>query len=342
VEGVPSMSVLNRNELYTRIVNAIQASNWQVLWPSSMAVVPLDLRVFHKDASVTLRIYIRNLTHGGKTRNKNEYRIQRQGDRFQIEKNFQTLVLGWWDDAGVFAGFDVRKHAGTPGNPSSIQVKKSTLRKAAQVGMAAHEKGNEEIAIAFRPELFMEYVNNLESLHDFGESIIDLRAFKDLLDDATKHDFVLKDDDLSRFSHQRRQTVVTIIRKIRESTFTKRVLSAYGHQCSFCPVQLDLVEGAHILPVAYDDSTDQTSNGIALCSLHHRAYDLGLITMDETYETMINEKRIQQLQKARRDGGVEFFRKSLRRHIRLPKAPNHRPLKAFIRKANELRGWSLH
>jgi len=60
-------------------------------------------------------VYVWHLTHGGgKARPKNEYRIQITGvDHFEPLHGGKTLILGWWKDAEVFAGFDVRKHLGT-------------------------------------------------------------------------------------------------------------------------------------------------------------------------------------------------------------------------------------
>lgn len=65
--------------------------------------------------------------------------------------------------------------------------------------------------------------------------------------------------------------------------FARAVSYAYGHRCMFCGAKLggvaDIrsgIESAHILAwSAYD--LDVVQNGIALCKLHHWAFDAGLI-----------------------------------------------------------------
>jgi putative restriction endonuclease len=40
---------------------------------------------------------------------------------------------------------------------------------------------------------------------------------------------------------------------------------------------LKLPDAAHIVPVTFPDSTDEVTNGLGLCRLHHGAYDNGLL-----------------------------------------------------------------
>jgi len=86
-------------------------------------------------------------------------------------------------------------------------------------------------------------------------------------------------------------------------------------------------------------STDETSNGLALCALHHRAYDTGLVTLNKKYQILYNENRMTKLKEVSLDGGMEKFINDLRPLIHLPPALNDRPHTAFIQKANEIRGW---
>ncbi|MDQ2696688.1 MAG: HNH endonuclease [Pseudomonadota bacterium] len=53
--------------------------------------------------------------------------------------------------------------------------------------------------------------------------------------------------------------------------------------------------GAHIIPVAADSSTDETTNGIALCALHHKAYDQNLLGFDEDYRIEISGSAVAEL-----------------------------------------------
>jgi putative restriction endonuclease len=106
-------------------------------------------------------------------------------------------------------------------------------------------------------------------------------------------------------------------------------------------MQLRLLDGAHILPVAEPDSTDETENGIALCALHHRAYDRALITFARDYRIHINEQRIEELRVASLHGGLRDFRDGLRDVIHVPAERANRPRGEFVERANALRGWQL-
>lgn len=72
----------------------------------------------------------------------------------------------------------------------------------------------------------------------------------------------------------------------RDPTFRMRVLDAYDARCAVCDQDLRVgdapldLEAAHIRPVR-DDGPDEIKNGLALCSLHHRAFDRGIIGLQE-------------------------------------------------------------
>jgi hypothetical protein len=58
-----------------------------------------------------VKCYIWNITPGGKNRPADEYRVQPTGvAKFEPGPGTKTLILGWWEDVGVFAGWDVREH----------------------------------------------------------------------------------------------------------------------------------------------------------------------------------------------------------------------------------------
>ena len=72
-------------------------------------------------------------------------------------------------------------------------------------------------------------------------------------------------------------------RLVRDSRFSRRVIEAYGGLCAMCGLDVGLVEGAHIYPVAAPGSHDEPWNGLALCGNHHLAFDrhlLGVRTED--------------------------------------------------------------
>lgn len=138
---------------------------------------------------------------------------------------------------------------------------------------------------------------------------------------------------------ERREVIATIRRKVREQDFRGRVLAAYGHRCAMCGLQLRLVEAAHIVPVAEPSSTDETRNGVALCSLHHHAYDRNLISFTERYRIEVSRASEGELRGANLHGGLSPFKAALRPAILLPADTRDYPNPVYIRRSRELRRW---
>ncbi len=122
------MARLSKPDLLHTITSAIAECGWHVLYMDDQH--PFRLQVYSGDASIPVRIYIWNITHGGgRARPAHECRIQITGvSRFEPEPNGKTLILGWWDEAGVFAGFDFNKHRGMLGASPSLQIHKECLQ----------------------------------------------------------------------------------------------------------------------------------------------------------------------------------------------------------------------
>jgi putative restriction endonuclease len=326
----------NKYDLLNQIVQAITDSGWNVLYLANIDEHPFRLQIYRGDESYRVRIYIWHLTHGGgKARPKNEYRIQITGtDHFDLSTGEKTLVLGWWKEAEVFAGFDVRKHLGKLGFSPSFQIREEALRSAYINIFTPCDKGNNEIAIAFRPDFFVEYICNLETLHDFGKSKDDLI----LLDEISQHPEI-NDEEIHIQDMQRKITIVSVRKKLRDTNFKKRVLTAYSYKCATCGIQLKLVEAAHIIPANHENSNDETRNGLALCALHHKAYDHALITINEDYSVKFNQLQINELKKLSLDDGLINFSQAMRPLILLPPSITDRPHIEYIKIANKIRGW---
>ncbi len=326
--------------LLEKIVSSINGDGWEVFYLSDPKYHPFRLKVYNATESYNIKIYVWRLTHGGgAARPSDEYRIQITGvEQFEKEIGAKTIILGWWDEGNVFAGFDINKHLGQLGFSPSIQIREAALRKAYIDGFATWTKESKEIAVAFREDFFVEYIKNFETLHSFGESKKDLEILEDI---ASKPGFI-NDHLIQKASASRRIAISNISKKVRDNGFKARVLSAYSNKCAFCGLQLKLVDAAHILPVSYEKSTDETCNGIALCALHHRAFDRSLITITEEYKIVHHHKKIEKLVEIKLAGGAEDFVKYLRPYIILPAAINDRPHVENIKQANIIRGWELN
>jgi putative restriction endonuclease len=326
-------TTLTKPELLRRLLDAATAGGYQTIITARQH--PFGLRIFKPEETEALKVraYIWNCTHGGNNRAADEYRVQLTGVVPQIASGEQTVLLGWHEDYQVFVAFDITKHAGQASASPSIQVKENILLAAHTKAFSAYERANGEIAVAFRPEFFPEYVKQAPLLHDQRGAI---GPYLEALNDVAQ----LTESDVAAITKpERREVLATIRKKVREQDFRARVLRAYGDQCAMCGVQLRLIEAAHILPVAEPTSTDETANGIALCSLHHDAYDRNLISFSDSYRIETSGASEQLLRADKLLGGLAAFKAALRPAILLPADRRDHPRPDYIRRSREVRRW---
>ncbi|MBM6607478.1 HNH endonuclease [Enterobacteriaceae bacterium RIT814] len=83
------------------------------------------------------------------------------------------------------------------------------------------------------------------------------------------------------------------IRKVRDPLFRQQVLRAYNYQCAICGFNLrhDNVpvglEAAHIKWKQHGGPCE-IPNGLALCAIHHKAFDKGSIGLDENMRVLVS------------------------------------------------------
>ena len=79
----------------------------------------------------------------------------------------------------------------------------------------------------------------------------------------------------SGIAEVRREYVTSLARRrLHQRAFRERVLLAYRNQCALCRLRhSELLEAAHILPDSEPEGEPVVRNGIALCRLHHAAFD---------------------------------------------------------------------
>lgn len=329
-------TIFKKKDLLYFVSQAVFECGWNIIYLNEEH--PFKIKIFNDTECHFVKIIIYNITHGGGSkRAANEYRIQIKEPTIEQEAGYKTLILGYYEALQVFAGWDISKHLGSPGYSASFQIREENLERSAISGFSPCDKGNEEIAIAFRPDFFVEYVRSLEALHNFGQSQRDFA----ILDEVTRNEVVPNTETIQQVSAIRQEILQTISKKQRDNSFRARVLRAYNYRCAFSGIQLKLVDAAHIIPVSYETSTDDTSNGIALSAIHHKAYDKGLITFNEQYKIIFKESETHKLQELNLHGGLEKFLSDLRPIIDVPPAILDRPNVAYITTANKLRGWKI-
>jgi Predicted restriction endonuclease len=82
-------------------------------------------------------------------------------------------------------------------------------------------------------------------------------------------------DLVSNVANARRAYVTRITQqRLHQAGFRIRVIRAYQGRCAVCRLRhFELLDAAHILPDRHPKGDPTVSNGLALCKLHHAAFD---------------------------------------------------------------------
>jgi putative restriction endonuclease len=79
-------------------------------------------------------------------------------------------------------------------------------------------------------------------------------------------------------SDARKYVVQLVNRRIHQQSFRAKVLRAYQERCSLCRIRhTELLDAAHILPDGHPRGLPIVPNGLALCKLHHAAFDANIL-----------------------------------------------------------------
>jgi putative restriction endonuclease len=89
---------------------------------------------------------------------------------------------------------------------------------------------------------------------------------------------------------RRRYVTREIQQRVHQREFRERVLDAYRRNCAVCRLTRDaLLDAAHIIGDSAEHGAPVVSNGIALCKLHHSAFDANIMGVRPDYVIEIRE-----------------------------------------------------
>ncbi|MDP3792670.1 MAG: HNH endonuclease [bacterium] len=329
-------TILDRDDLHNRVIESIRDAGLNV---KILDKSPLKLLITSGLRQEEILIYIWNISHGGKTRSPDEYRIQMKGKGLQVGDGFKTLLLGWYDEEKIFVAFSAFKHRNYGRSPS-VQVSKIIIQRASEHEVAFQIKQireGQDIIVAFKPSYIMEYLDDIyPQYHKNKVGLISVREIKAV---ESPLDIKIPEKEISRVPAPRREIVTTINKKVRETKFQKYIYSLYRGRCAMCGLQARLTEAAHIVAVK-DDGSDEISNGVLLCRNHHRAFDLGLLAIDGKYIICSNKNYIRYLfQRAESEKLREFLKNSrVGEKIFLPTSNKFFPKPKYLKQNCTLKG----
>jgi len=320
--------------LYERVLAAARDACWLAQLLSAPEAHPLRFRFMREDRDLSLSAYMWNLIcAGGPSLQDRKYQIQVPCScAFEKAADGVTAVLGWSGAHGVFAAFDVRRHLSVLGRTRSIRIRLDTLERAQMHGLATQLRGDRELAVALRPDVLMFYLGHAQEIHDCGGSEHDSA----MLEKAVTAPDEIELQDVSR---KRRGIVSEVQRWSQAANFRDRVLAAYQHRCAVCGLRSRPIHAARIAPFPHPLSTNLTSNGLALCPNHHRAYDSALITIDENYRIIVSDRKLRGFSALGLDGGRDAFVGELRVTLWLPPERTLRPDPRLLAEGKIVRGW---
>jgi putative restriction endonuclease len=115
----------------------------------------------------------------------------------------------------------------------------------------------------------------------------------------------------------------TLTRRRRDPDFRRRVLNAYEYRCAVCGFDVRLGSVSIALDAAHirwhqAGGPDEETNGLALCVLHHKIFDLGAFTVSDGLVLVSDQAH-----------GTSGFHETLMAHhgkaVREPQRPDWRP-----------------
>jgi putative restriction endonuclease len=91
-------------------------------------------------------------------------------------------------------------------------------------------------------------------------------------------------------SYRRKYLTGTMKVRIHQRLFRERVLSAYQNHCALCNLKhRELLDAAHIIGDKEGLGDPIVKNGLALCKIHHAAYDQNILGINPDYKIKIRQ-----------------------------------------------------
>lgn len=150
-------------------------------------------------------------------------------------------------------------------------------------------------------------------------------------DEPHQLQFALALDDTQRLvvpstlagQDQRRYVERITQQRLHQPVFRAQVLAAYQERCAICQLRYaSLIDAAHILPDGHPLGVPDVTNGLALCKIHHAAFDNHLLGIRPDYVVQVHPKVQQE-----RDGPMLLhgLQEMHGRSIHLPGSRRARP-----------------
>ncbi len=111
--------------------------------------------------------------------------------------------------------------------------------------------------------------------------------------------------------------------RLHQQRFKLDVMRAYRHRCAICTLrERALVQAAHIVPDVEPEAIAAVVNGLALCAIHHLAFDRNLLGIDRSGVVHIADRLLREIDGPMLRTGLQGFHGHT---IAVPRRPEDRP-----------------
>lgn len=124
-----------------------------------------------------------------------------------------------------------------------------------------------------------------------GDRPLDL-TFEVAVEDIASVKLAVDDHPVVAEGAEPRRVYATSLARTRlhQRSFRERVIEAYRETCAFCRLRhLELLDAAHIIPDTEEGGEPRITNGLALCKLHHAAFDSFMLGVTPDYIIQVRE-----------------------------------------------------
>jgi len=122
----------------------------------------------------------------------------------------------------------------------------------------------------------------------------------------------------------RRYLMAETRRRLHQPVFAGQVMLAYAERCAVCALNhRPLLDAAHIIPDSDPDGAPVVTNGLALCKIHHAAYDRDILGIRPDHVVQIHRRLLAEVDGPMLRHGLQEHHG--RRLMRLPSRLADRP-----------------
>ncbi len=137
-----------------------------------------------------------------------------------------------------------------------------------------------------------------------------------------------KETTLAASAGRREYQTAAVKQRLHQHRFRELVLSAYKRRCTMCRLgHTELLDAAHIIPDHDDRGLPLISNGLALCKIHHSAYDANILGISADLVVHVREEILREIDGPMLEHGLKRMQGRL---IDVPRTMEYRPNSEFL------------